>query len=127
MASYYAYLFLKEISNRTNTTLEELKYVMPTEIEQLFEKPIDKQLIERRKQNWVIYYLNGKEGMLDAEEATNLHNEMFKQEETVEEIFDPLDNEEPEEDKFDPIDAENQMARNLFQMKTPVILEHRRF
>ena len=46
--THYASLFLAEIAKRTNYTVDELKYLLPSELLQIFHQPISKEIIKKR-------------------------------------------------------------------------------
>jgi len=87
MGSHYAYIFLKEVSVRSEVSMETLKYVTPPEIEGVIKtKEVDKKLIEAKKTNWLIFFTGKKIETLDSKEADKLYQEMFKHKDDITEI-----------------------------------------
>ena len=79
-ASYYAWLFLKEVARRTKVPLEDLKWVIPPEIEGLIRtRDFDREKLKKRKRHMMGVFIDGKVWIFEGEESEQLRKEMEKQ------------------------------------------------
>jgi pyruvate,water dikinase len=76
IADHFLCVFLEEIGKRKDISLEDMKYVLPYEIEN-----IDKKQINERKKAVLIFVLQDSDKIYTGKEAVELYNKMYASDE----------------------------------------------
>jgi len=72
--AHYTYLILKEICRRTGITPEEIKYLSPREVSEIFKNKVNRKLLQQRIKACVFYWdLNGHEAVVGKDYKNVMH------------------------------------------------------